>query len=209
MADLFSNITPRNKEKLLKILEGYTLNIKRNNVVSTSVKWDNVIGIVLEGYMQIIRTDESGSRTIMEELEENSVFGTTLSSLKNNEYEIIAKEDSKIVSIEYNNIINGTETNTPYYNQFIKNLLEIMNEKITDRNDRISILTKRSIRDKLLEYFRITSKKNGSKIIYVVFSFSELADYLAVDRCAMSRELKYLTDEGFIKKDGKKITLLY
>ena len=209
MADLFSNITPRNKEKLLKILEGYTLNIKRNNVVSTSVKWDNVIGIVLEGYMQIIRTDESGSRTIMEELEENSVFGTTLSSLKNNEYEIIAKEDSKIVSIEYNNIINGTETNTPYYNQFIKNLLEIMNEKITDRNDRISILTKRSIRDKLLEYFKITSKKNGSKIIYVMLSFSELADYLAVDRCAMSRELKYLTDEGFIKKDGKKITLLY
>ena len=209
MINLFSNISPRNKDKLLKILEGYILNIKKNNIVSTSVKWDNVIGIVINGYLQITRIDESGNRTIMEDLEENSVFGTTISSLNNNEYEIIAKEDSKIIYMEYNNIINRAEINTPYYNQFIKNLLDIMNEKISDRNNHISILTKRNIRDKLLEFFRITSKKNGSKIIYITLNYSELADYLAVDRCAMSRELKNLTDEGFIKKDGKKITLLY
>ena len=150
MINLFSNISPRNKDKLLKILEGYILNIKKNNIVSTSVKWDNVIGIVINGYLQITRIDESGNRTIMEDLEENSVFGTTISSLNNNEYEIIAKEDSKIIYMEYNNIINRAEINTPYYNQFIKNLLDIMNEKISDRNNHISILTKRNIRDKLL-----------------------------------------------------------
>ena len=61
----------------------------------------------------------------------------------------------------------------------------------------------------MLEYFRIISKKNGSKHIYLPFSFSEFANYLAVDRCAMSRELKNLKEEGFIELKAKKITLLY
>ena len=53
------------------------------------------------------------------------------------------------------------------------------------------------------------SKKNGSKYIYLPFNFINLADYLAIDRSAMSRELKFLKDEGFIEIKGKRITLLY
>ena len=209
MTNLFEKITPKQKQKLLRILEANTLYFKKNCQVLTSVKWDNIIGIVLDGYMQIIRTDYNGNRTILEELEENSVFGTTISSLKNTEHEIITKEDTKLVVIEYSSIINEESNKYPYYTQFIKNLLEIVTEKINEKNQRIEILTKKSIRDKLLEYFKIISKKNGSKIIYLTLNYSELADYLAVDRSAMSRELKNLKDEGFIKKDGKKITLLY
>ena len=209
MTNLFANITPKQKEKLLRILEANTLNFSKNCQVLTSVKWDNIIGVVIEGYMQITRTDYNGNRTIIEELDENSIFGTTLSSLKNNEYDIITKENTKIVVIEYTSIINEVDNNYPYYNQFMKNLLEIINEKINEKNARIEILTKKSIRDKLLEYFKIISKKNGSKIIYLSLNYSELADYLAVDRSAMSRELKNLINEGFIKKEGKKITLLY
>ena len=53
------------------------------------------------------------------------------------------------------------------------------------------------------------SLKNKSKIIYLPFSFTDLADYLAIDRCAMSRELKNLKNEGFIEIKNKKIHLLY
>ena len=209
MTDLFANINTKQKEKLLRLLEANTLNFSKNCQIMTSVKWDNIIGVVIEGYMQITRTDYNGNRAIIEELEENSIFGTTLSSLKNTEYEIITKEETKIVVIEYSSIITEVDNNYPYYNQFIKNLLEIINEKINEKNARIEILTKKTIRDKLLEYFKIISKKNGSKKIYLSLNFSELADYLSVDRSAMSRELKNLIDEGFIKKHGSKITLLY
>jgi len=114
----------------------------------------------------------------------------------------LQKEDTKIVVIDYNSIITEEGSKYSYYTQFMKNILEIYTEKINNKNERIEILTKKTIRDKLLEYFKIISKRNG-------MSFSELADYLAVDRSAMSRELKNLMEEGFIKKDGKKITLLY
>jgi len=209
MTNLFANISEKNQEKLLRILEAHTLNFKKNCQVLTTVKWENMIGVILSGYMQITRVDYNGNRTIIEELEENAVFGTAISSLNNAEYEIITKEETKIVVIDYNSIITEEGSKHSYYNQFIRNLLEIYTEKINKKNERIEILTKKTIRDKLLEYFKIVSKQNGSKIIYLMMTYSELADYLSVDRSAMSRELKYLLEEGFIKKDGKKITLLY
>jgi CRP-like cAMP-binding protein len=208
MTNLFTNISEKNQEKILKILEASTLNFKPNCQILTSVKLDNMIGIVISGYMQIIRTDYNGNRTIIEELTENDVFGTTISSLTN-ECEIITKEDTKIVIIDFNNILNDVENNLSYYKQFIKNLLEIYSDKINTKNERIEILTKKTIRDKLLEYFKIVSKRNNSKKIYLTMTYIELADYLAVDRSAMTRELKNLTDEGFIDRVDKKITLLY
>lgn len=209
MTHLFANISPRNQEKLLRLLEATALNVKKNCKVLSSVKSDNYIGVVVSGYMQIIKTDFNGNRSIIEELEENDVFGTNLSSLNNQEYDLITKEDSKIIIIDYNNIILINENTSSYYNQFIKNMFEIINDKIKDKNNRINILTKKTIRNKLLEYFKIMANKNHSKIIYITMNYSELADFLAIDRSAMSREIKYLIEEGFIKKDYKKITLLY
>ena len=208
MTNLFANISEKNQEKILKILEATTINFQPNCQILTSVNLNNMIGVVLSGYMQIIRIDYNGNRTIIEELTENNVFGTTISSLTP-ECEIITKEETKIVVIDFNNILNDVENNLSYYKQFIKNLLEIYTDKINTKNERIEILTKKTIRDKLLEYFKIVSKRNNSKKIYLTMTYIELADYLSVDRSAMTRELKNLAEEGFITRSDKKITLLY
>jgi len=60
-----------------------------------------------------------------------------------------------------------------------------------------------------LSYFEIMSTRNNSKTIYLPFGFSELADYLAVNRSALMREIKSLKEEGFIESKNKKIRLLY
>ena len=209
MTYLFDNINSKNKEKLLLMLEANTLHFKKDSTILSLIKNDNIVGIITSGYLQIIRTDHNGIRTIIEELEEQDVFGSFISSLKNKEYEIIAKEDTEIIIIDYDNIINCNLTNKSFYNQFIKNLLQITSKKIQEKNERIEILTKKTIRNKLLEYFKIISKKHNSKYIYLPFNFTDLADYLAIDRSAMSRELKYLKEEGFIEIKGKRIKLLY
>ncbi len=208
MKRLFSKISVNEREKLLKLLETNTLSFPKNTAVFSSTK-DDAIGIILQGHAQIIRTDYNGNRTIIEELEEESIFGTIISSLNNNECEVIAKENTKVLMIDYHSIIEFQNTNYKYYNQFIKNLLEIATNIIEEKNERIEILTKKSIRDKLLEYFNIYSKKHGTRIIYLPFSYTDLADYISADRSAMSRELGYLKEEGFIKTKGRRITLLY
>lgn len=208
MRKLFNKISVKEQKKLLKMLETSILTFKKDTIILSNVK-DKIIGIILEGKAQIIRTDYNGNKTIIEELEEESVFGTALSSLSNDEYEIITKENTKVLTIDFDLIISSKDNNYSYYNQFIKNLLEITTNIIDEKNDRIEILTKKSIRDKLLEYFNIYSKRHASKIIYLPFSYTDLAYYLAVDRSAMSRELKNLKEEGFIETKGRKIILLY
>lgn len=208
MKHLFSKISVKEKEKLLRLLETNTLSFPKNTTILSSTK-DNVIGIILEGHAQITRTDYNGNRTIIEELNEESIFGTVISSLNNDEYEIVTKIDTKVLIIDYHSILNYENTNYKYYNQFIKNLLEITTNIIEEKNERIQILTKKTIRDKLLEYFNIYSKKHATRIIYMPFSYTDLADYIAADRSAMSRELSYLKDEGFIKTKGRRISILY
>jgi CRP-like cAMP-binding protein len=204
----FYNINSDYKSKLLKELEAQTYEFSKNEEILKKIKNRNYIGIILNGTIQIIKTDYNGNRTIIEELIENDIFGTKISSLSNNEYTITTKDKTKIIIIDYEQLIKVNNQST-YYNQFIKNLLEIIINSVNDKNDRIEILTKKTIRNKLLEYFRIISTKNKSKNIYLPFTFTDLADYLAIDRSAMTRELKYLKEEGFIEIKNKRITLLY
>ena len=90
-----------------------------------------------------------------------------------------------------------------------EDLPELILSKVTDLNMRIELLTKRSIRDKLLGYFNLISSRYLTKSFSLPFSLTDLADYLSVDRSAMMRELKLLKEDGFIDKTGNKITLLY
>ena len=207
MNRLFKKISVNQQRKLLHLLETSILFYKKDNTILSTIN-ENIIGIILEGHAEIIRTDYNGNRTIIEELEEEDVFGSFISSLTSDECEIITKEDTKVLIIDYDRILED-KYNQPYYNQFVRNLLEITTNIIDEKNDRIEVLTKKTIRDKLLEYFNIYSRKHGTHIIYLPFSLTDFADYLAVDRSAMSRELKNLKDEGFIEQDGRKIVLKY
>ncbi len=206
MDELFYGISNREKEKILAYLEAHTLTFKKNMTILGSVKQENIISIIVNGHLQIIKTDYNGNRTIMEELFENDIFGTTISSINNDEYSIITKEDSKIIIIYFDEIINN-DLNYPYFNQFLKNLLNIITKKINSNNERMEILTNKTIRNKLLAYFRIMSRKNNSRVIYLPYNYIDLADYLAIDRSAMYRELKNLKEEGLIEVKNKRITL--
>lgn len=206
MNNLFNNITNVNKEKILKSLEGNTLHFKKNNTILSNIKQDNIIGIILEGYIQIVKTDYNGNRTIIEDLYDNDIFSSKMSNISNSEYSVTTKEDTKLIIIYFNEILNN-DLNTSYYNQFLKNLLYIMSDKMTNINNRIEILSNKTIRNKLLAYFKLMSKKNNSKVIYLPYTFIDLADYLGVDRSAMYRELKNLKEEGLITITNKKIIL--
>ena len=210
MINLFDDINPRNKWKILKMLEASNLTFKKNTNIFSTIHNEDIIAIIESGNVQIIENDYNGNRIIIEDLKENDIFGTMISSITNQGYDVITKEDTDITIIDFNRVINNDITKHDYYNQFLKNLLKIISNKIQEKTERIEILTKKSIRNKLLQYFANESKKNGfSKNVYLPFSFTELADYLAVDRSAMSRELKFLKDEGFITVNGRRITMLY
>lgn len=205
---LFENIPQEELDNFLKSLKADTFTCKKNVSILHLLNSNSMIGIVIEGYLEIIKIDYNGNKQIIESIDQNNLLDTNL-AIKGTDYDIVPLEESKIVLIDYQNILNYSDKANIFYQSFLINLLNIVSAKITEKNERIQILTQKTIRNKILEYFKIISAKNKSKHIYLPKTFTYLAEYLGVDRSAMTRELKNLKDEGFIQIKGKKITLLY
>ncbi|MBO5398527.1 MAG: Crp/Fnr family transcriptional regulator [Clostridia bacterium] len=205
----FTGISELQKHKLFKILQTHEYSFNKNEEILSTLKGENIICILLEGHAQIVSISYNGEENLIEELYKDSIFGTNISNISDSEYQITALEKTKVLVIDYNKLIDTKNINYSYYNVFLTNLFDIINSKFRESNDRIKILTKKSIRDKLLAFFENEYIKTRSKYIYLPTNFKDLADYLSINRSAMFRELKYLKEEKFIKVDGNRITLLY
>ena len=209
MVKIFENIPEKNRDRILKNLRGYTIKVPKDKRIVDYFNDKDEIGIIIKGNIQIVQNNYNGTITILHNLKENDLIGYKYTYLNNEEYEIISKEESEIIILSYNEIeLNFSDTDK-YLNIFLKNILTKTNEILESKIERIEVLRQKTIRSKLLEYFNLNSKKNGSRYIYLPFNFTDLANYLAVDRSAMTRELGYLKEEGFVSVKGKRITLLY
>lgn len=212
MDELFDGINTKERERLLKKLEANTIRFQKNNRILSYIMEDSFLGIVVDGYLQIIKEDYDGNKMIVENVVANSLFGSMFIPFTNNEYSIIAKENSKVILFDFEELTNNN-LNTSFkqneYPVFLRNLLKIMSKEIFSKNERIDILSNKTIRDRLLSYFKKESKKVGTKTIYLPFSFTDFAEYLAIDRSAMNRELKHLKEEKLIEVKGRRIKLLY
>lgn len=195
--------------KLFELLEVHTYKFMKNEEILPTIKTENIIGIILEGSAQIIYIEYNGNEIIMEKLFKDSIFGTNISLTNSDSSQIIAKEDTEVLVIDYNKLINPKNIAHNYYNIFLKNLFEIINIKFKERNERMKVLEKKQIREKLLEYFEIEYKKTRLRRIKLPFSLKDLSDYIGANRSAMFRELKNLKEEKFIEIKGRNITLKY
>ena len=183
----------------------------KGSIISTYMEKRKQICILKSGRADLIRYNLNGTKDILDKFSKNDIFGETFYPVNsNNELVVKATENCEVLFFLYDDIITRCRPNCKYHSDFSSHILELVMENMTHQNTRIEVLSKRTIRDKLLTYFSILSTKNFSKIITIPFSLTTLADYLSVDRSAMMRELKSLSDEGFIVKESKnKIKLLY
>jgi CRP-like cAMP-binding protein len=177
--------------------------------ITTYIAKRNQFCILIKGEADLIRYDLNGNRTIVEHFTKNDIFGEVFYIITtNNELFVTARQNCEVLFLPYDNVKNKCKTNCKFHTILQEHLSELILDKVTILNTRVELLTKRSIRDKLLGYFTILSTRSFSRVITLPFSLTDLADYLSVDRSAMMREMKSLREEGFIQKNGNKITLL-
>ncbi len=205
--ELFKDISEVEFQKIGKCFNVKNISYKKEQNILSNTKNAGTVGIVVSGEAQLVHYDYNGNRTILAEYMEGDVFGDIFSNIGNGEISVQAKIDSEIMFLDSEHIINRCKKNCPYHNTIIQNMIQILSKRIYDQNERIEILTKRTIRDKLLKYFNSQTKKTSSRVIYLPFTYTDLADYLGIDRAAMMRELKNLKDEGFITTKGKMIRI--
>lgn len=204
----YKNTDEKKLKKLLSSLQSNTLFYKSNQTIAYSIGNRKIIGIIEEGSANLVRYDYDGKRDIIEEMNEGDIFSDLFLSTSNVELSVISTTDCKVTFIEYNDLIEEAKKSDTALT-LVDNLIYLMANKLIKRNERIELLTTRSIRNKLLNYFELQAKKNNSKSFNLMYSYTDLADYLSVDRSAMMRELKNLKEDKLIKDTNKKITILY
>ena len=187
-----------------------TKKFAKGETVTNYIEKRNQICIVLSGEVDLVRYDLNGTNTIIGHFIADDVFGEAFYPANiNNELFAVAKKNTEVLFFTYDTLLTKCKKNCDFHRILISNLSELFLEQIVSLNLRIELLTKRNIRGKILSYFEILSKRGLRKTFSIPFSYTDLADFLSVDRSAMMRELKLLIDEGFIRKNGNKVTLLY
>ncbi len=182
----------------------------KDEIVTTYIEKRNQLCIVLSGEVDLIRYDVNGNKTIISHFVTDDVFGEVFYPANtNNELFAIARKNSEILFYTYDSLLTKCRRNCDFHKTLTSSLSELFLNNIVELNLRIELLTKRSTRSKILSYFDILSKGSLRKTFTLPYTYTDLADFLSVDRSAMMREFKLLIDDGFIKKNGSKITLLY
>ena len=170
----------------------------------------DAVGVIERGTAAVIRIDRDGVSTVLEELGPGDVFGRPLAfdSVREDSMEVICRTACDVLFIDYPHIMKRCENACTHHSILVQNMLQMMLEKAQALSERVDVLSRRTIREKLLCYFRQMAEKAGGKSFTLPFSLSTLADYIATDRSAMMRELKRLREEGLVRSDGRRFTLL-
>lgn len=199
---IFKDISPNEVNDILKSLGSRKINFKKEHIIFSNLVEDDLIGIVLSGKVNIINYDYFGNRDIIDSLEYDAIFGKPFSYMNNN-ISIIAATDCEILFLDYHQLMN----NQSKYEKINYNINKLLTSKIYQLYEKLEILSKRTIREKLLNYFGSIARKRGKKTFNLPITYIELADYLSVDRSAMMREIKKLKDEKIITVIERKITI--
>jgi len=204
----FNGLNALQRRKLYKLLQVHIYRYRKNQEILSTINNENIIGIILTGKVNICTIGYDGDEVVTETLTEDDLFGTAISGINYDNRQIIAVDDCEILVINYDAFIRLENSNHTYFNIFLNNINNILNERFKILNEKIRILEKKTIRERLLEFFEIQYKATSQRTITIPFNLKDLADFIAVNRSAMFREIKNLKEERVIAVNGRRITLL-
>lgn len=170
----------------------------KGETVTTYIEKRNQLCILISGEADLVRYDFYGQKTIIGHFNDTDTFGEVFYPTNtNNELFVVAKKKCKVLFYTYDNIEQKCRKNCSFHNTLVNFLSKLLLDKIVNLNTRVELLSKRNIRDKLISYFNLLSSKTLSKTIVIPFSYTDLADYLSIDRSAMMRDIKALVDQRY------------
>ena len=201
--ELFSGISEEDMLSLLRCLGIVTKSYKKNSVIIPFETKMTAIGIVLSGNVEVIKEDINGNKIILSKLSENDIFGETIvcAGIEKSPVSVMAMSKCEILFISFDKVLGTCSNACHFHKTLVQNMLKVIAKKNLLLNTQIDLLGKKTIREKLLTYLRTVKKEKNNNKFFIPFNRNELADFLCVDRSAMSRELCKMRDDGIITFD--------
>ena len=188
---LFQNILPEDIPVMLKRLHAYTKSYQKEEYIRHAGDPADFIGIVESGSIHVLQDDYYGNRNITASISEGSLFGEAFvcAGIPHLPVDIVAAEDCTIMFLKGKKLLNTCDNGCKFHHTLIRNLLGIVAQNNMYLNQKIKYTSRKTTREKLMAYLTDQAKMKGSNDFTIPFNRQELADYLGVERSAMSAEL--------------------
>ena len=207
---LFVGIEDSDLNALLGCLMAVRRSYKKNEFVFSVGDAVQSVGIVLSGGVHILQEDYWGNRTILVHIPPGGLFGEAFSCAEVDSLpvSVIAAEKLEVLLVDYKRIITTCSSSCVFHLALIKNMVKLLAQKNIMLTQKMEIVTHRTTRERLLGYLSSQAIKAGKSRFTIPFNRQQLADYLSVERSAMSTELSHMQSDGLIRTDRSNFELL-
>ncbi|MCL2324602.1 MAG: Crp/Fnr family transcriptional regulator [Actinomycetia bacterium] len=201
LSPLFQGISADELAALLDCLGVRRRSYRKGSYIFTAGQHITDMGLLLSGQLDILQDDVWGNRRILERVTAGEMFGTafTCADIARIPISVQAIQPSEVMLFDYRKVITTCNSACGFHTQLISNMLRLLASKSVSMMDKIENVTRRSTREKLLSFLSQQAHRRQTRSFDIPFNRQELAEYLAVDRSALSTELGRLRDEGVLR----------
>ena len=198
---LFKGIGEEDLASLLSCLAARERRWQKGEFVLRAGDEVDSLGLVLDGRCHIVREDFWGNRNIVAEVGPGEIFAESYACAAGARLtvSVLAVERSSILFLNAGRLLAACPSACPFHTRLIRNLVSVLARKNLLMNEKLTHVTQRSTREKLLSYLSSASQRRGAPSFEIPFNRQELADYLSVERSAMSAELGKMQNDGLIE----------
>lgn len=197
---LFSGVKEEDIRVLLSCVEAKVRRYGKGEYVLQQGEYLDDIAVLTEGSLHIQNDDYWGNRSILGRISIGEIFGEAYAFSREEPLmnDVVAIEDSTVMFINAKKVISTCSSACRFHTLVVQNLFSVLSEKNKKLVQKLGHIGKRSTREKLISYLSQESKRQKSAEITIPFNRQQLADFLSVDRSAMSNELCKMRDEGLL-----------
>ena len=196
----FSGMTDQEILTILHCMAARVQMIARNGYIFRAGESTETMGLVLSGSVLVIQEDLWGHRNILTKVLPGDFFGESYAATPGSvlNVSVVANEDAEILMLNVNHLLTTCQNACSHHSRLIRNLVSVLAGKVLQWDSKITHISKRSTREKLLSYLSAESIRQGKLAFDIPYDRQQLADYLSVERAAMSAELSKLKKEGIL-----------
>ena len=207
---LFDGIAAADLEALLGCLKNFVCTYKKGSFILLDQEQVQHVGIVLSGAAQVVRGDYFGNRTIQARVEPGELFAETFAGAEVARLPVSVEgvKPGKAMVIRLRRIIETCSSACDFHSRMVMNLLKAMAARNLQLNRKLEITSRRTTREKLLAYLTAQARQADTNTFTIPFDRQGLADYLCVERSALSAEIGKLRREGVLESERSRFTLL-
>ena len=200
---LFKGISSEDRKAMMGCIGYHVCSYQKGETVAFEDENIKHIGIVLSGAVDMVKEDVWGNKTMLVRAGKDDMFGETFACGEDNVSVVtfLVSEDAKILFLPFDRVMHSCTMACLFHHQLIENMVKVIANKNRDLMRKVEVVSKRSIREKILTYLSIQAQTQESRYLNLPLGRVELAEYLCVDRSALTRELVKMREEGIIDFD--------